>query len=47
MKNYVEEVSSQLGLCVRKTEAEKSRDYRDVIVFKKSSVFKMFAHTEQ
>ena len=34
-------------LCLRKTLADKSPDYRDVIVFEKPSVFKMFSvHTK-
>ena len=32
-----------LDLCLRKTGAGKSRDYRDVIFFSKSSFFKMFS----
>ena len=36
-----------LDLCLTKTRADKSPDYHDVIVFKKSFVFKMFSvHTK-
>ena len=33
-----------LDLCLRKTRAEKSRDYRDVIVFEKNRFQNVFVH---